>query len=84
MVVGLATSVAVLLNGRAVINVQAAVSAILVASLYMPGETSGIDRLFDGLIGVAIGLVLVAVFARSSTCNPAVAVTGTGARGAAS
>jgi len=84
VVVGLATSVAVLLNGRAVINVQAAVSAILVASLYMPGETSGIDRLFDGLIGVAIGLVLVAVFARSSTCDPAVAVTGTGARGAAS
>jgi hypothetical protein len=46
--VALATSVAVLLNGRAVINVQAAVSAILVATLHGPGDTSGIDRLFDG------------------------------------
>ena len=84
VVVALATSVAVLLDGRAVINVQAAVSAILVATLYVPGDTSGIDRLFDGLIGAAIGLGIVAVFARSSVCGPAVAVTGTGARGAAS
>jgi len=84
IVVGLATSVAALFNGRAVINVQAAVSAILVATLYVPGDTSGIDRLFDGLIGAAIGLVIDAVFARSSVCCPAVAITGTGARGAAS
>jgi uncharacterized membrane protein YgaE (UPF0421/DUF939 family) len=66
VVVALATSVAVLLNGRAVINVQAALSAILVATLYVPGDTSGIDRLFDGLAGAAIGLVTVAVFARAS------------------
>ena len=84
VVVALATSVAVLLNGRAVINVQAALSAILVATLYVPGDTSGIDRLFDGLIGAAIGLVIDAVFARSSVCDPAVAFTGTGARGTAS
>jgi uncharacterized membrane protein YgaE (UPF0421/DUF939 family) len=84
VVVALATSIAVLLNGRAVINVQAAVSAILVASLYAPGDTSGIDRLFDGLIGAAIGLVIDAAFVRSSRWGPAVAVTGTGARGDAS
>jgi uncharacterized membrane protein YgaE (UPF0421/DUF939 family) len=84
VVVGLATSVAVLLNGRAVINVQAAMSAILVATLYVPDDTNGIDRLFDGLIGAAIGLGIVAVFARSSMCGPGVAVTGTGARGVAS
>jgi uncharacterized membrane protein YgaE (UPF0421/DUF939 family) len=84
VVVALATSVAVLLNGRAVINVQAAVSAILVATLCMPGDTSGIDRLIDGLIGAAIGLVIEAVFAGSSVCGPAVAVIGTGARGRAS
>ena len=80
----LATSVAVLLNGLAVINAQTAVSAILVATLHVPGDTSGIDRLFDGLIGAAIGLLIVAVFAWSSVCGPAVAVTGTGARGRAS
>jgi uncharacterized membrane protein YgaE (UPF0421/DUF939 family) len=84
VVVGLATSVAVLLNGRAVINVQAAVSAILVATLHGPGDTSGIDRLFDGLIGAATGLAIVAAFARNSVCSPAIPVTGTGARGAAS
>ena len=81
---GLATSAAVLLNGRAVINVEAAVSAILVVTLYVPGDTSGIGRLFDGLIGATIGLGIDAVFPRSSVCGPAVAVTGTGARGAAS
>src|SRR5262245_56563019 len=84
VVVALATSVAVLLNGRAVINVQATVSAILVATLYVPGDTSRIDRLLDGLIGAAIGLVVDAVFARSSVCGPAVAVTGTEARGGTS
>jgi len=83
VVVALATSVTVLLDGRAVINVQAAVSAILVVTLYGPADTSGIDRLFD-LIGAGVGLVIVAVFARSSVCGPAVAVTGTGARGTAS
>jgi len=72
-VVGLATSVAALLNGRAVINVQAAVSAILVATSYVPGDTSAIDRLFDGLIGAAIGLVIDAVFARSRCAPPPLA-----------
>jgi uncharacterized membrane protein YgaE (UPF0421/DUF939 family) len=84
VLVALATSVAVFLDGRAAINVQAAASAILVATLYVPVDTSAIDRLFDGLIGAAIGLVVVAVFARSSVWGPAVGVTETGARGLAS
>src|SRR5262249_32462165 len=42
VVVAMATSVAVLLDGRAVINVQAAVSAIRVATMYTPGDASGI------------------------------------------
>jgi len=82
VVVALATSAAVLLNGRAVINVQAAVSAILVATLHTPGDTGGLERLFDGLAGAAIGLAIVAVFARFSVCDPAVAVTENAARGA--
>ena len=69
VVVALASSVAVLLDGRAVINVQAAVSAVLVATLYVPGDPGGIDRLVDGLIGAAIGLVIVAVFPRRSMCG---------------
>jgi len=65
-----------------VINVQAAVSAILVATLHTPGDTGGLERLFDGLAGAAIGLAIVAVFARFSVCDPAVAVTENAARGA--
>ena len=37
VIVALATSVAVLLNGLAVVNAQTAVSAILVATLHVPG-----------------------------------------------
>jgi uncharacterized membrane protein YgaE (UPF0421/DUF939 family) len=65
LVVALAMSVAVLLDGGAVITGQAAVSAILVATLYLPGDTSGVSRLVDGLIGGATGLVVVGVFPRS-------------------
>jgi len=66
LVVALAMSAAVLLDGGAVITVQAAVSAILVATLYLPGDTSGVSRLVDGLIGGATGLWVVGVFPRSS------------------
>ena len=59
-------SAAVLLAGGAVITTQAAVSAILVATLYLPGETSGVSRLVDGLIGGATGLLVVGLFPRSS------------------
>ena len=59
LVVALAMSVAVLLDGGAVITGQAAVSAILVATLCLPGATSGVNRLVDGLIGGATGLLVV-------------------------
>lgn len=66
LVVALAMSVAVLLDGGAVITSQAAVSAILVATLYLPGDTSAVSRLVDALIGGATGLLVVGVFPRSS------------------
>jgi uncharacterized membrane protein YgaE (UPF0421/DUF939 family) len=62
LVVALAMSVAVLLDGGSVITGQAAVSAILVATLCLPGDTSGLNRLIDGVIGGATGLVLVGLF----------------------
>src|SRR5256884_5509622 len=65
LVVALAMSVAVLLDGGAVIAVQSAVSAILMVTLYLPGDTSGLNRLVDGLIGGVTGLVVVGVFPRS-------------------
>src|SRR5256712_10367644 len=82
LVVALAMSVAVLLDGGAVITVQSAVSAILIVTLYLPGDTSGLNRLLDGLIGGVTGLVVVGVFPRSA-CPGSVVVAGTRTRGAA-
>ena len=78
--VALAMSVAVLLDGGAVITGRAAVSAILVATLCLPGATSGVNRLVDGLIGGTTGLLIVSLFPRSLPAS-AVLVTGTGNQG---
>ncbi len=83
LVVALAMSVAVLLDGGAVITVQSAVSAILMVTLYLPGDTSGLNRLVDGLIGGVTGLVVVGVFPRSA-CPGSVVVAGTATGGASS
>ena len=80
VVVALAMSVAVLADGGAVITGRAAVSAILVATLCLPGATSGVNRLVDGLIGGATGLLIVGLFPRSLSAS-AVLVTGTGNQG---
>jgi uncharacterized membrane protein YgaE (UPF0421/DUF939 family) len=83
VVVALAMSVAVLLDGGDVISGQAAVSAILVATLCLPGATSGVNRLVDGLIGGATGLLVVGLFPRSVSAS-AVLVPGTGNQGVSS
>ena len=61
LVVALAMSTAVLLDGGAIITVQAAVTAVLVATLSLPGETLGFRRLIDGVIGGAAALVVMAL-----------------------
>src|SRR2546425_3394720 len=83
LVVALAMSVAVLLDGGSVITVQSAGSAILIVTLYLPGDTSGLNRLVDGLIGGSTGLLGVGLFPRSA-CPGSVVVTGAGTRGASS
>jgi uncharacterized membrane protein YgaE (UPF0421/DUF939 family) len=83
VLVALAMSLAVLLDGGAVITVQSAISAVLMATLYLPDGTSGLNRLVDGLIGGGIGLLVVGAFPRSG-CPGAVVVTETGTRGASS
>jgi len=70
LVVALAMSVAVLLDCGAVSTVQAAVSAILVSTLYVPGDAAGINRVVDGLIGGATGLLASGVFWRSTWAGP--------------
>ena len=47
LVAALAMSVAVLRDGGAVITVQSAISAILMATLYLPGDSGELGRLVD-------------------------------------
>jgi len=61
LVVALAMSAAILLDGGPVITSQSAASAVLVATLYLPGQTSGVSRMVDGLIGGVLGLAVAAV-----------------------
>lgn len=60
LVVALAMSAATLIDGGPVITIQSAVSAVLVATLYLPGQTSGTTRMVDALIGGVIGLAVAA------------------------
>jgi len=61
LVVALAMSAAILLDGGPVITRQSAVSAVLVATLYLPGQTSGVSRMVDALIGGVLGLAVAAI-----------------------
>ena len=63
--------------------VALAMSVAVLLTLYLPGDTSGLNRLVDGLIGGVTGLVVVGVFPRSA-CPGSVVVAGTGTRGASS
>lgn len=58
LVVALAMSVAVLVDGGPLMTVQAAASAVLVATL-LPG--GGLPRALDALVGAAIGLAVAAL-----------------------
>ena len=55
-------------RGGAIIIGQAAVSAILVATLYLPGEMTEISRMVDALIGGATALAVVALFPEQRPC----------------
>ncbi|TWP53038.1 aromatic acid exporter family protein [Lentzea tibetensis] len=61
LVVALAMSGAVLLDGGAVIALQAGSSAVLVATLLPPETGGGLDRMVDALIGGLVGLAVTAL-----------------------
>jgi uncharacterized membrane protein YgaE (UPF0421/DUF939 family) len=61
LAVALAMSAAALLDSGVIIAVQAAASAVLVATLYLPEHASGVSRMVDALIGGATGLVVAAM-----------------------
>ncbi len=61
LVVALAMSAAVLLDGGAVIALQSGSSAVLVATLLPPSAGGGLDRMVDALIGGLVGLAVAAL-----------------------
>jgi len=61
LVVALAMSAAVLLDGGAVIALQSGSSAVLVATLLPPSTNGGLDRMVDALIGGVVGLAVTAL-----------------------
>jgi uncharacterized membrane protein YgaE (UPF0421/DUF939 family) len=70
LVVTLAVGAAVFANGGTLLVNQAGASAVLVATLLPPGQTGGIDRCVDALIGGLVG-VLVAAAIPSDPVAPA-------------
>jgi uncharacterized membrane protein YgaE (UPF0421/DUF939 family) len=61
LVLALAMSISVLLGGGTLVTLQAASSAILVATLLPPGGTGGLDRMLDALTGGLLGLAAIAL-----------------------
>lgn len=61
LVVVLAMSTAVFLDGGPIIAMQAGSSAVLVATLIPPGDSGGIDRMVDALVGGLVGIAIVAL-----------------------
>ena len=53
---------ATLLEGGAVITNQAAVSATLVATLYLPAQMTGVSQMVGALIGAATALAVAIVW----------------------
>ncbi|GAB0108265.1 aromatic acid exporter family protein [Nocardia sp. JMUB6875] len=60
LLVLVAMSTAVFLDGGPVITMQAASSAVLVATLYPPGQGGASLRMIDALVGGLVGIVVVA------------------------
>jgi uncharacterized membrane protein YgaE (UPF0421/DUF939 family) len=61
VVVTLAMAAAVFLDGGPIIAMQAASSAVLVATLLPPGGAAGYERMLDALVGGLVGIAVVAV-----------------------
>lgn len=62
LVVAVAMGSAIFLDGGAVIPMQAASSAVLVATLYPPHSAGAYLRVTDSLVGGLVGIAVVAIF----------------------
>ena len=61
LVVALAMTTAIVLDGGPIIAMQAASSAVLVATLLPPGGNAGYLRMLDALVGGVVGIAVVAI-----------------------
>ena len=61
LIVGLAMSAATLLHGGQVLTLQSASSAVMVATLYFPGQNTGVSRMVDALIGGVLAVAIAAI-----------------------
>ncbi|GAB04156.1 uncharacterized membrane protein YgaE (UPF0421/DUF939 family) [Gordonia amarae] len=71
VVIAIAMSIAVFLDEGPLLPMQAASSAALVATLLPPGDSAGIERAVDALIGGVVGILVVALM----PVNPALRST---------
>ncbi|HLS77985.1 MAG TPA: FUSC family protein [Nocardia sp.] len=60
LVVAVAMALAVFVDGGSIISIQAAGSAVLVATLMPPGSDASFDRMIDALVGGLVGVLVVA------------------------
>src|SRR5690606_12052588 len=60
LVVVVAMALAVFVDGGSIISIQAAGSAVLVATLMTPESNASLDRMIDALVGGLVGVVVVA------------------------
>ncbi|MBS4104127.1 FUSC family protein [Tsukamurella paurometabola] len=70
LVVAIAMAVAVLADRGPLVPMQAASSAVLVATLLPPGSTGGWTRMLDALIGGLVGVVIVALIPNNPARRP--------------
>ncbi len=70
LVVAIAMTVAVLADRGPLVPMQAASSAVLVATLLPPGSTGGWTRMLDALIGGLVGVAIVALIPNNPARRP--------------
>ncbi|WP_019201098.1 aromatic acid exporter family protein [Tsukamurella sp. 1534] len=70
LVVAIAMAVAVLADRGPLVPMQAASSAVLVATLLPPGSTGGWTRMLDALIGGLVGVLIAALIPNNPARRP--------------
>lgn len=61
LIVFLALTVAVLVDKSPLVSTQAAIGVVLIATIFPPGSSGGIDRMLDAFIGGTVGIIVIAL-----------------------